>query len=334
MVDEEDFSYKQEQMPMYDAAQVLLTRSKIYGFDIAFVGISPSVELMALALSGKIRLSEEPTASLPAARLVDLSNYKFVPGLLSPPVRDRIDAALKAGKKSILVLNRLGLGVERLQTELKKNFPHAKILVFSSVTSQSLPAGRQGLGDFDILISTRAVLRFQGRWQASMAAFIDFDAELNRLDMRSAFNAFSLALHISSMAIESVFIQTRNNGHYVLQSLVTGKTQDFYDEELKLRKELGFSPFKHWVRISWRGKSEKYAAQAAQQVYNELNNSAPENFTITPPLSDAVARKRDQFRFNVMVQANDVPHAVAFIKWTLAKIKRRSRVIVTINVDP
>ena len=81
--------------------------------------------------------------------------------------------------------------------------------------------------------------------------------------MRSAFNAFSLALHISSMALESVFIQTRNSNHYVLQSLSRGKIQDFYDEELKLRKEFGFSPFKHWVKISWRGKSEKSTQEAA-----------------------------------------------------------------------
>jgi len=421
MVDEEDPSYKQEQMPMYDAAQVLLTRSKIYGFDIAFVGISPSVELMALALIGKIKLFEEPTANVPLARMVDLSNYKFVPGLISPPVRDALEAALKAGKKSILVLNRRGsyrltrcvdcaeilkcthcdspliysrsegkflcrhctytapgdtvcpkchkpswrsqgMGVEQLQTELKKYFPQAKILAFerqsknlvlkpdthnhssfSNVNpNMSFPNANPNLsfpnasvGNPDILISTRAVLRFQGILKVHLAAFIDFDAELNRLDMRSAFNAFSLALHISSMALESVFIQTRNSGHYVLQSLSRGKTQDFYDEELKLRKEFGFSPFKHWVRISWRGKSEKSTQEYVLQVYNVLSKSSSEkNYHLTPPLADAVGRKRDWFRFNVMVQANQVPQAVSFIKSTLAKIKRRSRVIVTMKVDP
>ncbi len=412
MADEEDPSYKQEQMPMYDAAQVLLMRSKIYGFDIAFVGISPSVELMALVREGKIQLSEDSTASLSPARIVDLSNYKFVPGLISPPVRDALEGALKAGKKSILVLNRRGsyrltrcvdcaeilkcthcdspliysrsegkflcrhctytapgdmvcpkchkpswrsqgIGVEQLQTELKKHFPQAKIVAFeraakSTKKSVKRPYGgdivsgviarseatKQSLGDFDILISTRAVLRFQGVLKAHLAAFIDFDAELNRLDMRSAFNAFSLALHISSMALETVFIQTRNSGHYVLQSLSRGKIKGFYDEELKLRKELGFSPFKHWVRISWRGKSEKSTREYALQVYNVLSKSAPENYTITPPLADAVGRKRDQFRFNVMVQANHVPQAVAFIKSILAQIKRRSRVIVTFNIDP
>jgi primosomal protein N' (replication factor Y) len=152
--------------------------------------------------------------------------------------------------------------------------------------------------------------------------------------MRSAFKAFSLVLHISSMTSESVFIQTRNGKHYVLQSLSRGKINDFYDEEMSLRKEFGFSPFKHWVRMSWRGKSEKSTQEASQQVYNGLNGSLPDKFTVTPPLADAVGRKRGQFRFNVMVQANDVPQAVAFIKSTLAGIKRPSRVILTFNIDP
>ena len=99
----------------------------------------------------------------------------------------------------------MGIGVEQVQTELKKLFPQAKVIAFERASGS--------LGDFDILISTSAVLRFQGTLKVQAAAFIDFDAELNRLDMRSAFNAFSLALHISSMTDEPVFIQTRNSKH-------------------------------------------------------------------------------------------------------------------------
>ena len=99
MVDEEDPSYKQEQMPMYDTRQVLLARSKIYGFDIAFVGISPSVELMARRAKARSNLIEEPAARLAAVRLVDLSNYKFIPGLISPPVRDAIGVSLESRPK-------------------------------------------------------------------------------------------------------------------------------------------------------------------------------------------------------------------------------------------
>jgi primosomal protein N' (replication factor Y) len=237
----------------------------------------------------------------------------------------------------------VGIGVEQLQTELKKYFPQAKIASFErAVKAASIIASDQRersnlpvLNDFDILISTQAILRFQATWQAHMAAFIDFDAELNRLDMRSAFNAFSLAMHISSMAQESVFIQTRNSSHYVLQNLSRGNFKGYYDEELKLRKEWGFSPFKHWIKISWRGKLEKSTHEAATQVYNELSKSLSEkNYILTPPLPDAIGRKRGQFRFNVMVQANDILLAVSFIRFTLTKIKRPRRIIVTLNIDP
>ncbi len=391
MVDEEDASYKQEQTPMYETRQVLLARSKMYGFDVAFVGVSPSVELKAWADEHRVELRDRPQAKIPPARLIDLANYKYIPGLISPPVRDALEAALKAGQKSLLILNRKGsyrltrcedcgevlkcqrcdsplifskaqgqylcryctftlagdtvcskckkpswrsqgIGVEQVLTELKKYFSNARVLAFERPAR--LKAEKKGLGDFDILISTQAVLRFQGKWQVQAAAFIDFDAELNRLDMRSAFNAFSLGLHVSSMSKEVVFIQTRNSQHYVLQSLATGKMQDFYDEEFKLRKEFGFCPFKHWVKISWRGKSEKSTCQAASQAYDELKRSAPEGYTITSPLADAISRKRDQFRFNVMVQADHVPQAVAFIKSAIARIKRPSRVIMTLNIDP
>ena len=397
MVDEEDASYKQEQTPMYETRQVLLMRAKIYGFDIAFIGTSPSVELVAWADAHEGKLIADKDTNIPVVTTVDLSNYKFMPGMVSPPVYDALQTALKAGKKSLLVLNRRGsyritrcvdcdqvlkcgrcdspliysksagkylcrhcmytavgevvcpkchkpswrskgIGVEQTQAELKKYFPQAKIVSFERTNAgkaKPCPAkGGESLPDFDILISTQAVLRFQGVWQVNIAAFIDFDAELNRLDMRSSCNAFSLARHISGMTLERVFIQTRNINHHVIKSLQANDIKGFYDEELRMRKEFGFSPYKHWIKITLRAGSEKSAQEASLRVYNQLNKTAPGHCLVTPPLADALMRKRDQFRFNVMVQADSVPQAVAFIKSALGQIKRPSRVIVTFNVDP
>ena len=101
-----------------------------------------------------------------------------------------------------------------------------------------------------------------------------------------------------------------------------------------LRKELGFSPYQHWIKISWRGKSDKSTSQAAQEIYDSLRQSNLVPGTITPPLAAAVGRKRDYFHMNVMVQSSDVIPAVAAIKSSLAQAKRHSGVIVTINVDP
>ncbi len=395
MVDQEDPSYKQEQMPMYDTTQVLLERSRLYGFDVCFLGISPSVEIMAMAREGEIQLVDEGSSWLAAFKLVDLTNYKSVPGLVSPPVRDALEASLKAGHKSLFLLNRrgsyrmtrctdcgailnchrcdsplyfsrsegkflcrhctfsvpgdtvcpacrkpswrsYGIGVEQLQAELKKIFSKARIAFFErpARAAAKSAAAKPSLTEFDILIATQAVLRFQGQWKAQTLAFIDFDSQLNRLDMRSAFQAYSLALHISAMASGPVWIQTRNSHHYVLQSLAHGRPQEFYDEELKLRKELGFSPFKHWVKITWRGKTEKSARAQAQEMYNQLNHASGEGMVLTPPQAEAVSKKRGQYRFHVMVQAKSVPEAMTFIKSAMRQTKRQSRVIVTFEIDP
>ena len=257
-------SDKQEQTPMYETRQVLMMRAGMFGFDVAFVGVSPSVELMAMAREKQIKMIEEQDDNAVAVKLVDLSNYKFIPGLISPPVRDALQASLKDGEKSILVLNRrgayrltrctdcgetlkcfhcdspliysrsvgkylcshctytlsadtvcskckvpswrsYGIGVQQLQIELKKYFPQAKIIAFERTASATANKNEKP-PNFDIMIGTQAVLRFQGRLQVQIAAFIDFDTQLNRLDMRSSFNAFSLGLHIKSMAEKSVFI--------------------------------------------------------------------------------------------------------------------------------
>jgi len=394
MVDDEDPSYKQEQTPMYDTRQVLLMRAKTYGFDIAFVGTSPSVELMAMTRTAKVKFIDVKDAHAPAVTAVDLSNYKYMPGLVSPALSEALQAVLKAGGKSILVLNRRGsyritrcvdcayvlkcsrcdssliysksagkylcrhctytapgnvvcpkchkpswhsqgVGVEQVQTELKKYFSGARIVSFERATKLSAKEKtRPLLPDFDILISTQAVLRFQGIWQVAMAAFIDFDAELNRLDMRSSSNAFSLGRHISDMTLERVFIQTRNIDHYVIKSLKSNDSQKFYDEELKMRKELGFCPFKHWIKITLRAKSEEFAQETAGQVYNQLSQMVPENCSVMPPLADTMTRKRDQFLFSVMVQADQVTSTMALIRAALGQVKRRSRGLFALNVDP
>jgi len=393
MVDDEDASYKQEQTPMYETRQVLISRSEVYGFDIAFIGATPSVELMRLAEEKKIKLATQAPVGVSHLQLVDLTQYKYLPGMISPPLKDALDSALKQKKKSILILNRRGsyrltrcvecgfvlkcqhcdssliysrsegkflcrhctfslpgesvcpqckkpswrsqgIGVEQLQTELKKIFPLVKITAFEREEKRTKNPVTNLSADFDILISTQAVLRFQGKINARAVAFIDFDSELNRLDVRSAFNAFRLAVHAAAFSEDKVIIQTRNPGHYVFQNLSKAKIENFYQEELKLRQEFGFSPFKHWIKLSWRGKSEKLTQQNSQEAYNALVEKKDDSLHLTPPMPDAVGRKRDQFRFNVMVQADEVPGTIQVVKTILSKIKRRRGVIATMNVDP
>jgi len=219
-----------------------------------------------------------------------------------------------------------GMGVEQLQKEISALFPTARIVHFEK-GSQGLPA------HFDVLIATQAVLRFQGRLNVQTIVFVDLDAELSRMNMHSSFKGWSLVMHVRLLG-QKILIQTRNPGHHVLKALATDSTDLFYGEEMRLRRELDFSPFYHWIAVVARSKTEKFAQTFAGDMYNVLSKDKPEGMALTPVQPDVPAKVRDQYRFRIMAGGKAVVPVMHFIKERSGKVKRNNRVIVTLNVDP
>lgn len=386
VVDEDNPSFKQEQSPMYETRQVMLMASRVYGFELVFVGASPSVELMQLALDQEADFKYVPPKAATAVKVIDTGQYKFLDkGILSPPVRNMLEANQKAGAQSILLLNRrgtfnvtrcgacghvlkcphcdaamayarskknfscrhctfqvaaagacpachaqqwksFGLGVEGVQRELALLFPQGRIAYFDK-DSESCPK------TFDILIATQAIVRCKGMVAAQTLIWVDFDAELNRMDMRSSFKAWAQVLHLRSMAAQ-VMVQTQNPQHHVLKALRTDDAPAFYRDELDLRRELHFSPFYHWAAVVIRSRDKKNAQQTGQDVYNQCCRLRPgDAIQVQAVVPDTPAKLRDQYRFKVMVGGAQVEGIVAVIKTALAAIKK-TKAIITINIDP
>ena len=385
VIDEDNPSFKQEQSPMYQTRDVVLMAQHVYGFDVAFVGATPSVELMHLVKEKKALYTYYEPAALKKSSIIDLTNYKFLDkGVLSPPVRNCCQNNINAKKITILLLNRrgsfsitrcrecanilkcphcdaplayerntkqykcrlcsfvvsalgscsschknnwqsFGLGVDGLQKELQQLFPTARIVAFEANKEGLPPAG-------DIIIATSAILRFRSSLTVNSIICVDLDTELNRTDIRSSFHGWSMMMHLRQMTQE-LLVQTRNRDHFVFKSLASDDPHYFYNEELALRKELGFTPFYHWLAVRIRSKTEKIADTAAQAVYNKLIEMKSKGVTAGAPEADTPAKVRDQFRFKVMVGSLQVQDSISVIKHVLAEIKR-SRVIITLDIDP
>ncbi len=386
MVDEDNGLYKQEQSPRYETRQLVLMAQAVYGFKVAFIGATPSVEVMQAVKEGAAGYTLAVAPALPKPMIVDLSQYKFIEkGILSPPVRSALQANLQAAKQTIIVLNRkgsfsvtrcsgcghilkcprcdcaityvrrakefqcrhctahlkeagecpecgkpswrsYGFGVEHIQKELAGLFPTARIASFVREDKAIPPA-------FEVLIATQVVLRFKGRLKAEHIVVADIDATLSRADMRSSFRAWSLAMHARCLA-RHLIVQTRNPTHHAISALAADDAGLFYAEEMRLRRELKFSPFFHWVAVVARAKVEKTAQSVINDVYNILLKNKAEAISLTTSEPDIPAKVRDRYRFRVMAGATAVLPLMALIKQTLQEVKNRSAVIVTVNLDP
>ncbi len=224
-------------------------------------------------------------------------------------------------------LRSLGTGIEKLESELARIFPHAKLATYDKDT-QELPRG------FDILVATQAVLRIQEEVPAQLIGCIHIDSELNRHDLRAAEHTFALLVRLRLWARDKLVVQTRLLDNECIQAALKMDFKNFYKKELSARRELGFPPFAHLVALNLRSMKEETVLQQAYDFYTELGKILPREIDMLEPQPDVVPKLRDKYRFTIMLKGKSVKQILAFIKNGLKQFKRKSTVTLTINVDP
>ena len=103
-----------------------------------------------------------------------------------------------------------GIGVEKLESEVARLFPQARVEHFDA-ESEALPKA------FDILIATAAVMKSLSELPFDLIGVVQVDAELNRLDFRGTQRAFAVLTHLRFGARQKLIVQTRLAEHYCLR---------------------------------------------------------------------------------------------------------------------
>ncbi len=212
----------------------------------------------------------------------------------------------------------VGLGTEKVEEELKRYFPDAKIARLDRSSTQKGGALLKILSDFgngkiDILIGTQMVAKGHDFPNVTLVGVILADISLNIPDFRAPERTFQLLTQVAGRAGRgkkegSVIVQTYNPSHYSLQFAKGHDYEGFYMQELAFRKELNYPPFSKIVRfrssdiraekafekLKWlRAISEKVSATQKGLSVLEILGPAP------APLS----RIKNKYRFHMLIKS-------------------------------
>ncbi len=223
-------------------------------------------------------------------------------------------------------LRSMGSGTEKLESEIARFYPQAKIFCYDK-ENQVLPQ------DCHIIIATQAILK-EEKLEAYVVAVLDFDAQLNHPDFRSAHKAFATLIRLRQFAREKFLVQTRLPDHYSLKAASKMDFDFFYKEELYLRKELGLAPFKSLLLLKIRGVQEQSVVDQSQILFEELEARRSKEIEISEPYPEGIIKLRGQYRYNIMLKASSSGQLLKLVKGVLKKFKRKKGIIVTIYVDP
>lgn len=209
-----------------------------------------------------------------------------------------------------------GTGTEKLEDELSKLFPHARIARMDRDTMTGKMAHEKMLDDFsnkkyDILLGTQMVAKGHDIKNVTGVGIISADAGLNIPDFRAAERCFSLITQAAGRAgrgktAGKVVVQTYNPEHYAIIHGANHDYHSFYNDEIILRKQLFYPPYSNLIKLTIQNKDEKTAIDQAEVIANILRKSKLDtNDQIVGPFAPTIAKLKEVYRINIIIKTND-----------------------------
>jgi primosomal protein N' (replication factor Y) len=240
-------------------------------------------------------------------------------------------------------LTACGPGVERLEEEVLERFGEARTLVMSSDMAGGVQRLRLELeairrGEADIIVGTQLVAKGHNFPGLSLVGVVDADLGLAHGDPRADKRTFQLLTQVTGRAgragqASRAFLQTHAPDHPVIQALVSGDSERFYEQESAMRRQAGLPPFGRLAGIvvsaADRGSAESHARAMARAA------PADDDIRLLGPAEAPIAVLRGRHRFRLLVQAHSSASLHAWLHNWLGKApKARGSVKVSIDIDP
>jgi len=245
----------------------------------------------------------------------------------------------------------IGLGTERLEEEVKKIFPEARVSRLDADTARTkgslgkiLRMLRQG--ELDILVGTQMITKGHDFPNITLVGVIEADLGLHLPDFRAGERTFQLLAQVAGRAGRGetpgrVIIQTLSPGHY---SLLRAKDHDFlgfYEEELAQRRTLHYPPFSRLALVRFQGNSEvktqNLAEEAAHQARRIAKARSDAWLKIVGPAPAPLAKIKGKFRFQILIHGQQVKPLHAFLKPWIEQTRRLLKgkgVSLSLDLDP
>jgi primosomal protein N' (replication factor Y) (superfamily II helicase) len=207
----------------------------------------------------------------------------------------------------------IGLGTQRVEEELTKRFPSARILRADRDTTLEKNSFKKMYRDMknhnaDILIGTQMVSKGLDLPNVTLVGVMMADIGLHIPDFRASERGFQLLTQVAGRSGRAekpgqVVIQTYNPEHPSLQHASNHDYSSFYDEEILIRKQFNTVPFSRIIKMTFKNIDQKICTTEAEALSQKLSTIANKHeINCAPAL---IPRKHNKYRWHVYIQGKN-----------------------------
>ncbi len=244
----------------------------------------------------------------------------------------------------------MGFGTQKVEEQLQNMFPEAKILRMDADTTMSRYSYERnfkdfGNGKYDIMIGTQMIGKGLDFPNVTLVGILSVDKALYAGDFRSYERTFSLAAQVVGRCGRGdkpgrAYLQTFMPDHYVLNLAAAQDYQQFYREEIAVRRALIFPPVCDICVIGISGEKDECAADASQEILGIirklLSGGVKFPLRVLGPVKCSYGKINGKYRYRLILKCKNTSDFREFVRKILsetAKIKEFSNINVFADIN-
>lgn len=240
-----------------------------------------------------------------------------------------------------------GTGTQKVEEELYKLFPEARVLRMDVDTTKHKGAHEEiletfGAGQADILLGTQMIAKGLDFPNITLVGVLSADTSLHLPDYRAAERTFQLLTQVSGRAgrhdkLGEVIIQTYTPEHYAIELAKTQEYEPFYEREMFLRRRSNYPPYYFVALIQLSHEDVMMAAEYAGRVADWLRGNLSNQVAIIGPTTASIARLQNRYRYQCLIKYKIEPNLIPVLQRLLAMYRAewiKQGISMTVDLDP
>lgn len=210
-----------------------------------------------------------------------------------------------------------GLGTQKLEDEVSKLFPDARVLRMDTDTTFSRFSYEQaferfGAREYDIMLGTQMIAKGLDFPNVTLVGVLSVDKLLYSTDYRSSERTFSLVTQVVGRSGRGqkagrAYIQTYTPDHPVLNFAAHQNYEAFYNDEIEARKALLYPPFCDICVVGFSAVAEKDAKGASYEFVKMIRTYSDTAGKTIPmrvlgPVEADILKLNNKYRYRIVIK--------------------------------
>ncbi|MGN0612769.1 MAG: primosomal protein N' [Porcipelethomonas sp.] len=233
-------------------------------------------------------------------------------------------------------LKQMGFGTQKLEEQLEKLFPQARILRMDADTTMSRYSYEKnfrdfGSGKYDIMVGTQMIGKGLDFPNVTLVGILSVDKALYAGDFRSYERTFSLAAQVVGRCGRGekpgrAYLQTFMPDHYVLNLAAGQDYKAFYNEEISIRKALLFPPVCDICVLGISSEDDTKAASVSKEILaiiKELvRNGTGFPLRVLGPVKCSYGKINGKYRYRLILKSKNTALFRDFVREILSRTSK------------